>query len=49
MLDNNGGERASQYKIEQNAASSSEILDISRLMMHRLNAGYLVDQVGYNA
>ena len=42
-------ERAAQYRIEQNAANSSEILDISRLMMHRLNAGYLVDQASYNA
>ena len=37
------------YTIEENSSKSSEILDIQRLMLLRLQAGYRVDRVRINA
>ena len=39
---------AEQYKAELILSKSNEILDISRLMIIRMQAGYLVDSVHYN-
>jgi len=36
------------YTVEEAAGKSQEILDISRLMIFRLQAGYRVDRVGHN-
>jgi len=40
--------KVNEYTIEENAGSSSAILDISQLMMHRLQAGYQVDRFVHN-
>ena len=36
------------YKTESNLGPSKDILDISRLMILRMNAGYQVDQIQFN-
>lgn len=38
-----------KYTVEEQAAKSREVMDISRLMLLRLQAKYQVDKIGHNA